>query len=91
MPVVFNGATNGEGWTLNLSSGGIRILTTRFLSVDDVLQLQPGEAEGAAFYTGRWCRVVWVKRYRDGFVAGMVFTDLSRSPPADSPSADDAL
>jgi len=75
--VQLDGKLTGEGWALNLSAGGIRILTDAdvVLSVGDMLRLRidAGEHHGTGL-TGHG-RVVWLKRCPDGLVGGIQFVE----------------
>lgn len=59
-----------EGWTLNISHGGMRVITEAMLHVGELLTLEvPSKV---ACYRGR-VRVQWVRSESDGVVAGLEF------------------
>jgi len=65
-----SGRVSGEktAWTLNLSDGGIRIMTPEALNVGEVVAIRL-ETERAPLAG----RVVWVSTQLDGCVAGIAF------------------
>ena len=82
-----------DGWVLNVSRGGIRIILEDPAAVGDVFMVFVGE-DGEPEAVRRQGRVVWVNEQPDGVVAGLEFTDRtsSQSMPAmkvTSDSSDD--
>ena len=79
-----------EGWALNVSRGGVRIILE-----DKVLLGQKFEiALGSDDLLNRPGRVVWVQEEPDGVIVGLEFTSLSGThksapPPPDGAPADD--
>jgi hypothetical protein len=75
-----------EGWTLNVSRGGLRVVVEEPIVAG--LDYRVAVGEGAA----RLARAVWVREEADGRIVGLQFLDLdvpgSVPPPADSPPAD---
>jgi hypothetical protein len=65
-----------EGWTLNLSRGGVRVILEAPVELGHEYQIFIGDAEG-----GRRCRVVWVQDEADGQIAGVQFLDVDGTPP----------
>ncbi|MEM1029030.1 MAG: PilZ domain-containing protein [Myxococcota bacterium] len=58
-----------EGWALNISSGGLRVVVDEPLSVGDAFRVSIGDAAARA------ARVVWAREDQGGAVAGLAFTD----------------
>ncbi len=70
-----------DGWTLNVSRGGVRVILEEPAVVGDEYDVYLGE--GAA----RPVRVVWVRDEPDGQIAGLQFLDVEEGasiPPASS-------
>ena len=65
-----------EGWSLNVSRGGVRVILEAPVELGDEYEIFIGDAE-----TGRQCRVVWVQDEADGQIAGMQFLDVEGTPP----------
>jgi len=64
------------GIGLNISSGGVRVLCSRRLAVDEELGVQLRSDRGVLI-----ARVIWVKPSSDGCVAGISFRgDVLESP-----------
>lgn len=70
-----------DGWTLNLSRGGVRLVVEDPVQLGGVYDLvfAPGEENQRT----RPGRIVWVQDEPDGQVAGIEFLDLpsSQAPP----------
>jgi hypothetical protein len=74
-----------DGWTLNVSRGGVRLILEETVQVGDEFEVLVGGAEQGT----RPGRVVWIKEMSDGQIVGMQFLDSSEPPPARSdPPAD---
>jgi hypothetical protein len=67
-----------EGWTLNVSRGGVRVIVERELELGDVFEVTVGLAEARPLV--RQGRVVWFQEEADGFIAGIAFVATDRSP-----------
>lgn len=71
-----------EGWTLNVSRGGLRVVVEDPIVVG--LDYQVAVGEGVA----RLARAVWVREEADGRIVGLQYLDLgapgSVPPPADA-------
>jgi hypothetical protein len=64
-----------DGWSLNISDGGIRVLAEAPLFVGEEVDL---EIHDVPEHPGpRKARVVWVRRERDGSIAGLQFVECS--------------
>lgn len=59
-----------EGWALNVSHGGLRIITEEPLKVGDTIQIEVNSA--GRNYLGT-AHVAWVRQQADGVVAGLQF------------------
>lgn len=68
-------ATPAEGWLLNESSGGRRVILEQILKVGEPISLQHGDDDPR-----QPARVVWVTPHRDGCIAGIAF-GWPTSPP----------
>jgi hypothetical protein len=72
-----------EGWALNVSRGGVRVILEEKvdLGAEFLVVLTPAtRAEGAAPPTGRVGRIVWVQEEPDGVVAGIEY--VAKTPHA---------
>lgn len=69
-----------EGWTLNLSRGGVRVIVEDALELGREYEIAIGEDE----HVRRPCRVVWLRQESDGQIAGVQFLDTNTGtvPPA---------
>ena len=72
--VSFSGPdARAEGWTLNISSGGLRaVVFGSRLTVGKQYGLSVSGAEN------RKCRVVWSREEHDGQIAGVEFVDARK-------------
>ncbi len=59
-----------EGWTLNISQGGVRIVVEQELNVAETYQVVIGDK------SARPARVVWVREEVDGRIAGLEYLDV---------------
>lgn len=62
-----------EGWTLNVSRGGVRVVVEEPLVLGGEYELSIGEDDGVT----RPCRIVWVQDEADGQIVGVQFLDTS--------------
>lgn len=65
-----------EGWTLNVSRGGVRVILEAPVELGHEYAISIGDQEPA-----RHCRVVWVQDEADGQIAGIQFLDVEGTPP----------
>lgn len=65
-----------DGWTLNLSRGGVRVVVEEPLVEGDEVEVQVGD--GSTFRPGR---VVWINEQADGQIVGVQFLDGDGSLP----------
>lgn len=68
-----------EGWTLNVSRGGLRVVVERPLRVQDLVDVVIGDPASPP----RPGRVAWIKAAPDGQILGIQFLDTSGSIPPD--------
>jgi hypothetical protein len=71
-----------EGWTLNVSRGGVRVIVEEHLELGKEYEIVVGDDE----LVRRPCRVVWLQEEADGQIAGVQFLDTNTGPPPPSPS-----
>lgn len=60
-----------EGWSLNISRGGVRLVAEALLEPGDLVDICIGDVVPADL--GMRARVVWVQDERDGVIAGLAF------------------
>jgi hypothetical protein len=79
VPDSFSGRPSGmgpyEGWVLNISRGGVRLVLDGSLLVGQVCMVHVGDEEGDDEAFQRRARVVWAHQEIDGVVAGLQFID----------------
>ena len=63
-----------DGWILNLSRGGVRLILEETVSVGQALMVHIGD-DGEPDAVRRPARVVWVMQEPDGVIAGLEFSD----------------
>lgn len=78
-----------EGWSLNISRGGVRIIVEDRIELGSEYEISIGDEE----HLRRPCRVVWVQDEADGQICGVQYLDTSTGPPPpgmlpDSPEPD---
>lgn len=66
-----------EGWTLNVSRGGVRIIVEDRVELGKEYEISLGDEE----HIRRPCRVVWVQEEADGQICGVQFLDTNTGPP----------
>lgn len=72
-----------DGWALNVSRGGIRVVVEEPLELGGEYEVSVGEEE----HVKRPCRVVWVQDEADGQIVGVQFLDTNAGtvpPPSAS-------
>ncbi len=70
-PVIFRkGDRRVEGWTLNISHGGLRAILDDSMAIGEVYDVFLVECQHR-----RRARVVWVQEEKDGAVVGISFVD----------------
>jgi hypothetical protein len=66
-----DGSRQIDGWTLNISRGGLRVIVEEAVSVDERFDLFVGSLGSEQVL--RQGRVVWIQCERDGTIAGLEF------------------
>ncbi|MEZ4446757.1 MAG: PilZ domain-containing protein [Polyangiaceae bacterium] len=75
--VVFrNEEREVEGWSLNMSRGGLRAILDEMVSVGDEFDVTVGEDAEP-----RLGRIVWVRQEKGGAIVGLAFLDAEGSVP----------
>lgn len=69
-----------NGWTLNVSRGGLRIVVEEPLRLNADYQVLVGDGEPDQ---SRGATVVWVKDAADGQIVGLKYLDTEGSIPPD--------
>jgi hypothetical protein len=62
-----------EGWTLNVSRGGVRVVVEEPLELGGDYEVSIGEDD----HVTRPCRIVWVQDEADGQIVGVQFLDTT--------------
>lgn len=70
-----------DGWTLNVSEGGLRAIVDEVIELGENVVVQMTEPQPA-----RAGRVVWIQEEPDGAIVGIEFTD---QPPEGRPPSED--
>jgi hypothetical protein len=75
--VLRSGAQECEGWTLNVSRGGVRVILEEAVELGEEYDISIGEE------SPRRGRIVWVQDEADGQIAGVQFLDGTgnQAPP----------
>jgi hypothetical protein len=63
-----------EGWTLNVSRGGVRLIVEREVALGDEFDVSVGAPDASPL--ARRGRVVWLQEEADGFIVGVAFIGL---------------
>lgn len=71
---MHKGTDEFDGWALNISRGGIRIILEDPVEKNDLLRIELGD-EDEPDAIRREGRVAWVKQAPDGVIIGVEFTD----------------
>ncbi len=71
------GAKAYEGWALNVSRGGVRLILEDSVQVGEEYGVTVGDAESSPLV--RRGRVVWLQQETDGVVVGLEFIGASGS------------
>jgi hypothetical protein len=74
-----------NGWTLNVSRGGVRVIVEDPVELGKEYQITLGEEDSLA----RPARVVWVQEEADGQIAGFQFLDIAGTIPPQQGSPPD--
>lgn len=76
-----------EGWALNVSRGGLRLILEEKISLGQKFDIEVG-AEGDSL--NRQGRIVWVQEEPDGVIVGIEFSSLSGTHKSVPPPPDGA-
>ena len=71
-----------DGWTLNASRGGVRVIAEEILELGLEIMVRVGD-DGPQ----RPGRVVWVQDEPDGCIAGIAYLDVPRDEASEVPPA----
>lgn len=66
-----------EGWTLNVSRGGVRVIVEREVMLGEVFDVTVGVADESPL--ARQGRVVWLQEEADGFIVGLAFLSTTNA------------
>jgi hypothetical protein len=72
-----------EGWALNVSRGGVRVILEEKVELGGEFEVELGEGSGPS--TSQPGRIVWVQEEPDGVIAGIAFNDAFVSGDHDAP------
>ena len=78
------GSSLVEGWTLNASRGGVRIIVEDPLELGGIYGLTIGDADPLP---GRPGKVMWVQDEADGQICGVKFLDTDEPAPPQTGTA----
>lgn len=82
--LVFRGQDEIDGWALNMSRGGLRIIVEDVLAAGEDIRISIGD-EDDDDYVIRNARIAWAREEPDGTIAGVEFSDEGGSAPPDEP------
>jgi len=82
-PMQGKGGPVLEGWALNVSRGGVRVILEEKVELGAEFEVEVGEETGPA--TSQPGRVVWVQEEPDGVIAGIAFRNAFVSGDHDRP------
>lgn len=83
--VLMNGESGSyEGWALNVSRGGVRVIVEEKVELGQEFEVTIGDPDSSPLQ--RRGRVVWIQEEQDGLIVGVEFVGISASlraaPPA---------
>ncbi len=78
--ILRKGQFAAEGWTLNLSRGGVRLISEETIELGSTYDITFGED-----LAPRAAKVVWVQEEPDGVVCGLAFVVDPSEPPKTIP------
>jgi hypothetical protein len=73
-----------EGWALNVSRGGVRVILEDKIELGKEYDVVVGDPDKGG--TSAKGRIVWIQEESDGVIAGIEFKGLSGEHPSASPS-----
>lgn len=71
-----------EGWALNVSRGGVRVIVEDAVQLGEVFDITLGAGDHTPTRSGR---VVWLQEEPDGMVCGLAFTLAADEGPKSVP------
>jgi hypothetical protein len=74
--VILRGTQELEGWALNLSAGGVRVMVEAQVELGELVHVRIGDAAPPSL-----CRVVWLQEEPDGMILGLAYEGVSAPPP----------
>ncbi len=74
-----------EGWALNVSRGGVRVILEEKVELGQEFDVTVGDPDRSPLQ--RRARVVWLQEERDGVVVGLEFIGLSGAQRSASPAS----
>lgn len=63
-----------EGWALNISRGGVRVILEQDVRLGEELDVWVGDRDAQTATRGR---IVWIQEEKDGVIVGVEFIGLS--------------
>jgi hypothetical protein len=78
------GSKRHEGWALNVSRGGVRVILEERVELGEEFEVTVGAADRSPLT--RRARVVWVQDEKDGVIVGLEFIGISGSHRAAPPA-----
>lgn len=84
--LVYRGQDELDGWALNMSRGGVRIIIEDVLVAGEDIRISIGD-EDDEDYVVRNARIAWAREEPDGTIAGVEFSDDGGSAPPDEPDS----
>lgn len=71
-----------EGWALNVSRGGVRVIVEDPVALGEVFEITLGSGDDTLVRSGR---VVWIQEEPDGMVCGLAFVLAANEGPKSVP------
>lgn len=87
--LVYRGQDELDGWALNMSRGGLRIIIEDVLVAGEEIRISIGDEDDDDFMV-RSARIAWAREEPDGTIAGVEFSDDGGSAPPDEPDSSPA-
>jgi hypothetical protein len=81
--VSLEGAKRHDGWALNVSRGGVRVILEQQVDLGEEFEVTVGDPDRSPLT--RRARVVWVQEEKDGVIVGLEFIGVSGSHKAAGP------
>ena len=88
--VVLRGPRGSQdGWALNITRDGVRVIGEREVELGEVLEITVGLEDASPLV--RQGRVVWIQEEADGFIAGIAFLGNQTAGRDDGAAPESAL